>query len=205
MSTVISAAVEGDIDEAVVRKLVAHAGGQIGTVHGRNGKSSLRKQINGYNNAARLAPWIVLIDLDNDANCPPPIRDEWVPEPAPLLCFRIAVREVEAWLMADADTLARYLSVRLGKILTEPEKLERPKDAMVNLARRSRRQDIRKDMVPRESSGRRVGPAYTSRLIEYVQEHWQPDVASERSESLHRAINCLQRFVEMANRETGQP
>ena len=109
VSVVISAAVEGDVDEAIVRKLVAHAGGQIGSVYGKNGKSMLRKKIKGYNNAARRTPWLILIDLDNDADCAPPVREEWVPDPALHLCFRIAVREVEAWLMADATTLARYL------------------------------------------------------------------------------------------------
>ena len=137
-------------------------------------------------------------DIDNDADCAPSIREEWVPAPAPNLCFRIAVREVEARPMADAQTLARYLSVGLGRISADPETLERPKDAMVDLARRSRRNDIRKDMVPRQKSGRRVGPAYASRLIEYVRDHWQPDVAAERSESLQRAIHSLQWLVDPA-------
>ena len=205
ISTIISAAVEGDVDEAVVRRLVAHVDGQIGDVYGKNGKPALRQRIDGYNNAARYTPWVVLVDLDNDADCAPSIREEWVPAPAPNLCFRIAVREVEAWLMADVQTLARYLSVGLSRISADPETLERPKDAMVDLARRSRRNDIRKDMVPRQKSGRRVGPAYASRLIEYVRDHWQPDVAAERSESLQRAIHSLQWLVETAGRETGQP
>ena len=204
-SAIIFAAVEGDIDEAVVRKLVDDAGGQIGNVYGKNGKRALRQRIDGYNNAARRAPWVVLVDLDNDADCAPPMRAEWVPAPAPDLCFRIAVREVEAWLMADAETLARYLSVGKGRLLAEPEKLARPKDAMVDLARRSRRKDIGKDMVPRAKSGRRVGPAYASRLIEYVQEHWRPDVAAKHSESLQRAIHCLRRLVETAGRKVDQP
>ena len=205
ISTIISAAVEGDVDEAVVRSLVAHVDGQIGDVYGKNGKPALRQRIDDYNNAARYAPWVVLVDLDNDADCAPSIREEWVPVPAPNLCFRIAVREVEAWLMADVQTLARYLSVGLSRISADPETLERPKDAMVDLARRSRRNDIRKDMVPRQKSGRRVGPAYASRLIEYVRDHRQPDVAAERSESLQRAIHSLQWLVETAGRETGQP
>ena len=204
-STIISAAVEGIVDEAVVRRLIAHAGGQTGDVYRKNGKDELRQKIDGYNNAARHAPWVVLVDLDNDADCAPPIRDAWLPVPAPHLCFRIAVREVEAWLMADAQTLARYLRVRRTRIPVEPEKLARPKDEMVDLARYSRLKDICKDMVPREKSGRRVGPAYPSRLIEYVQEHWQPEVAAERAESLQRAIDCLQGLVKAAGRKTGKP
>lgn len=201
---IISIAVEGAVDEAVMRRLVSHAGGRTGSVYGRNGKTALRERINGYNQAARHAPWVVLVDLDNDADCAPPIRDEWVPEPAVNFCFRVAVREIEAWLMADAQSLSRYLSVESGKIFAEPEKLERPKEAMVNLARGSRRKDIRVDMVPREKSGRRVGPAYASRLIEYVRAHWRPDVAAKRSESLQRAIHCLQKLVKTAARGARQ-
>ena len=191
MRPTIQAAVEGIVDEAVLRRLIAHAGGQTGTVYGKNGKPALREKIKGYNNAARFTPWVVLVDLDNDADCAPSMRNGWVPVPAPNLCFRIAVREVEAWLMADRQTLARYLSVKAGNVPVKPEQLERPKDAMVNLARGSRRRDVRSDIVPRENSGRRVGPAYASRLVEYIQERWRPDVAAEHAESLHRAINCL--------------
>lgn len=103
----ISAAVEGMVDEAVVRRLIAHAGGQLGTVYGRHGKPSLREKIDGYNNAAKRAPWLVLVDLDHDEDCAPPLREAWIPNPAPHLCFRIAVREIEAWLLADAETLAQ--------------------------------------------------------------------------------------------------
>lgn len=205
LSTVISVAVEGDVDAAVIRRLIAHAGGRIGDVYGKNGKPDLRKKISGYNKAARHAPWMVLIDLDNDADCAPPVRHEWVPTPSPYLCFRIAVREVEAWLMADAQTLARYLRVRPDKIPAEPEKLEDPKDRIVDLARLSRSKTICKDMVPREKSGRRVGPAYSSRIIEYVQEHWRPQVAAGHAESLQRAITCLQWLVEAAGKKTGKP
>ncbi len=103
--------------------------------------------------------------------------------------------------MADATTLARFLSVTANKIPAEPEKLARPKDAMVNLARQSRRMAIRGDMVPRKKSGRRVGPAYPSRLVEYVRKHWQPDVAAQHAESLKRSIDCLHRLVRIIGKE----
>ena len=49
---VISSAVEGVVDEAVVKRLIAEAGGKIGPIYGKRGKSLLRQKINGYNNAA---------------------------------------------------------------------------------------------------------------------------------------------------------
>jgi hypothetical protein len=195
---VVSAAVEGIVDEAVVRKLIVQAGGRPGTVYGKNGKPFLRRQIHGYNNAARRLPWMVLVDLDRDAECAPPLCEEWVPDPALYLCFRVAVREVEAWLMADAESLASFLSVARSRIAADPEQLFEPKTEMVNLARHSRRREIWADMVPRERSGRQVGPAYASRLMEYVDTRWRPEVAAQRAESLRRAIACLRRLTKEA-------
>jgi hypothetical protein len=143
---VISAAVERLVDEAVVRKVIACAGGQAGPVYGKNGKPALRKQIDGFNHAARHAPWVVLVDLNSDEDCAPPLRQSWLPDPARLLCFRIAVRQVEAWLMADAETLAQYLRVARSAIPRDPETLANAKTEMVNRAWRSRRKDIRTDV-----------------------------------------------------------
>jgi hypothetical protein len=193
--TVIFAAVEGAVDEAVVRRLITSAEAVPGDVHGRQGKSFLRQRIAGYNNAARRLPWIVLVDLDHENDCAPPLRQAWVPRPAPLLCFRVAVREIEAWLLADAERLAGFLGVECGRIPVDPESLNDPKVTMVSLARNSRRRDIRLDMVPRPGSGRSVGPAYTSRLIEFASADWRPEVAASRADSLQRAMRSLERLV----------
>lgn len=190
----ISAAVEGTLDEAVVRRLVRHAGAHAGTVYGKNGKPFLKERIGGYNNAARHAPWIVLVDLDSEGDCAPPLREAWLPHPAPQMCFRVAVRAVEAWLMADAERLAAFIGVARRRIPADPEREENPKQAMVNLARSSRRRDVRQDMVPRVGSGRTVGPAYTSRLVEFATDRWRPDVAALSADSLRSAVACLGRF-----------
>lgn len=192
---VITAAVEGLIDEAVVRRLTEHVGAELGRVHGKNGKGYLRQRLGGYNNAARFQPWIVLVDLNREAECPPPLRAAWLPEPAPNMCLRVAVRAVESWLLADRDRLARFLALRTGQVPADPESVDDPKRAMVEVARHSRRRDIREDMVPRPGSDGVVGPAYTSRLIEFVAVHWRPEVAARSSESLQR---CLVRLRALA-------
>lgn len=192
---VIAAAVEGDIDEAVVEILIEQAGGQVGTVYGKVGKAHLRQKIQGYNNAARFSLWMVLVDLDHEEDCAPRLRERWLSDSAPNLCFRVAVREVEAWLLADADTLASYLSVARSRMPSNPEQLRDPKGTIVDLARRSRRREIREGLVPRIESRRDVGPTYTSQLVEYVKSDWRPDHAARRSGSLHQAIRCLRRIV----------
>ena len=194
----ISGAVEGLIDEAVLRRLIRWVGAMPGPIHGKHGKGFIRKQMRAYNHAARSAPWLVLIDLDHDADCPPPILKEWLPKPAAHMCFRIVVREIEAWLLADHRRLAQFLSVRVALLPRDPEAIADPKRTIVEIARDSRKKDIRKDMVPRPRSYREVGPAYNSRLIQFVSDErngWRPDVAAESSESLRR---CLRQLGQLA-------
>jgi hypothetical protein len=195
MPVIISAAVEGVTDEAVVRRLIDHVGAEPGPVYGRKGKSHLRQCIDGYNNAARHAPWLVLVDLDQDADCAPRLRAAWVPSPAPRLCFRVAVHAVEAWLMADVEAISAFLGVARSKVPTCPDSETVPKQTLVNLARTSRRRTIREDMVPRPDSGRAVGPAYVSRLVEFASIHWSPGKAGARSESLRRAVARLEELA----------
>jgi hypothetical protein len=145
---VISAAVEGLIDEAVVKRLIMEAGATVGPVYGKQGKKSLRAGINGYNNAGRHQPWIVLGDLDQDADCAPNLCRDWIPKKSPKLCFRVAVREVEAWLLSHRESIARFLSVPIPRVPIDPESEINPKQTMVNLAAISKRRDIRTDMVP---------------------------------------------------------
>lgn len=195
---VITGAAEGLVDEAVLRRLLEHVGAATGPIYGKNGKAHLRRHLRGYNQAARYSPWLVLVDLDDDAHCAPPFLQEWLPDPAPNMCFRVAVREIEAWLLADRERMAAFLQVGAGRIPPEPEALNEPKRALVQLAGQSRRRDIREDMVPRPGTGREVGPAYTSRLIEFVWEHrrgWRPEVAALASDSLRRCLVSLRKLA----------
>ena len=197
---IVSAAVEGPTDEAVLRRLIGEAGAQPGAVYGKKGKHHLLNRLAGYNNAARLRPWAVLVDLDQDADCAPPAKAKWLSSPAKLMCFSIAVRQVEAWLLADAKGLAEFLSVSASRIPANPEALANPKGEMIRLARRSRRRAIRIDMVPREGSGRIEGPAYASRLIEFACAHWRPKVAAGRADSLRRCLHRLERLTGRSGR-----
>jgi len=193
----ILAAVEGLVDEAVVRRIAEEVGAAVSVVYGRQGKDDLRQRLAAYNNAARLGAWLVLVDLNDDADCAPQLVAEWLPNPSSNMCFRVAVRMVEAWILADPDHLAAFLCVPPGRIPACPELEADPKQVLMNLARQSRRREIREDMMPRPQSGRRVGPAYASRLIEFVQSTWSPGAAARHSESLRR---CLLRLRDV----TGQ-
>ncbi len=49
-----------------------------------------------------------------------------------------------------------------------------------------------KEMVPTLSSGRREGPAYASRMIEFVTRHWNVENAQKHSPSLQRCRKALE-------------
>ena len=203
---VVHGAVEGLLDEAVLRRLVHMTGGVPGSVYGKNGKVHLLEKLTGYNQAARFSPcpWLVLVDLDQSYMCAPPARARWLAGSARRMCLRIAVHEIEAWLLADRDGISKFLAVRNSLIPENPEAELDPKRTMVEIASYSRRSEIREDMVPRPGSGRSVGPAYPSRLIEFVERSWRPDNASHRADSLRRCLERLGELVKECSRQDTQ-
>jgi hypothetical protein len=187
------------VDEAVVRRLIEYAGGKPNTVHVANGKAHLRQKIDAYNHAAEYAPWIVLVDLDNE-ECAPALRQSWLPTASRLMSFRVAVREIESWLLADRPRIAEFLGLSVAKVPLAPDSLDDPKRTLVDLSRRSRRRDIREDMIPRPGSGRSEGPAYSSRIIEFVRTHWRPSLAINHSTSLRSCCTAIEAIVERERR-----
>jgi hypothetical protein len=114
------------------------------------------------------------------------------------MCFRIAVRAVEGWLIADRERIASFLRITIAQVPDNPDTIGDPKQALVNLARRSRHSSIKNDLIPRESSGRIVGPLYTARMIEFVQDSargWRPEQALRASDSLRRCIKRLRQLA----------
>lgn len=190
----VQVAVEGTVDKAVALKLIQHVGAQADTVHVAYGKQRLLKKVSGYNQAAKGQPWLVLVDLDR-CNCAPALVQKWVSNPSPYFCLRVAVREVEAWLLADAKNLAHFLGVPMSLVPSDPETVNNPKQEMVALAAQSRKRAIREDMVPDPNAGQKVGSGYSARLIEFVENHWDIMQAAQYAPSLQRAVDCLNRIV----------
>ena len=186
------------MDETVLRRLAEHSGVEADPIYVAHGKDRLRDSVPGYNSAARFGPWLIIVDLDHDADCAPPFVSAWLPQPSPHMCFRVAVRAIEAWLMADRDRLASFLHVSPHNVPGDPETLPDPKRAIVDLARQSRRPVIQAEMVPRPRSGRAIGPAYTSRMIEFATDRrrgWRPTVAARSADSLARCLRALRVLV----------
>ena len=197
----ISGAVEGISDEAVLRRLVAGRGANVHRVQAHYGKSNLRRAPPGYNAAATGDPWLVFVDLDRDFECAALLVADWLPVPSRHMRFRVVVRQIESWLLADADRFASFFGVR-GSLLPErPDDLDDAKATLLSLIGESRRKAIRQDMMPRPRSGRPVGVAYSSRLMEFaydLRRGWRPDVAARRSPSLSKCLTRLDELIAVA-------
>jgi len=184
MTESVTLAVEGTIDAAAAKRLLGEAGLQPGPEYIKHGKGALDQRLNGFNNAARFSCWLVLRDLDLDADCAPVLRHSLLPAPAPRMRLQIAVRAVETWFLADQESISSYLAVAQAKVPKDPESIPQPKRALVDLARQSRKKGIREALVPLSGTTARVGPGYAALLIEFATKYWRPAVAARRSQSL---------------------
>ena len=106
----------------------------------------------------------------------------------------LAVRMIEAWLLADRTAFANFLGVSHRLVPLQPDLETDPKSVTVALAGRSRSRMIRADLVPPDESTSRVGKNYTGRLTEFVQSQWKITRARQSSPSLDRAIRALEDF-----------
>lgn len=189
--TAVSCAVEGALDEVIVRRLLSHVGLACGPIYGGEGKHHLRRSIHGCAQGARHGPWFVLVDLDEDHPCPGSLVSEWLPAIPTRMLLRVAVREVEAWLLADRVGIAGFLSVSRDRIPREVEALRDPKASVISVASRSRRRTIREGVAPRPGSGRTIGALYVSELSRFVSDDWNVDEARQASRSLDRCLSAL--------------
>lgn len=196
----IAIAVEGPTGRAVAEKILICRSLCIDRhkIIVTRGKAALDRKIVSYNAAARRSPWFVLRDADRDeGDCVVRTRHGRLSleRQSPAMCFRLAVLSVEAWLLADRESLAATFSVSLSAVPTEPETLLDPKTTLVNLCRKSRKRDVRRGMVPPERSPRKIGDEYPTFVIDYCREAWRPDVAAQNAPSLSRALKRIDELV----------
>ena len=197
LETYINLVFEDMLSQTVLCKLLrcSVAASQVGDMHNAGGFGWIKKKIRGFNDAAKGMPYLVLTDLDTSAECAPVLIRQWLNAPKhPNLLFRVAVREVEAWLLGCREPFARFLGVPENRIPAHVEEIPNPKEFVVNLARRSRKRDVRVDIVPEDGSTARVGPDYNGRLMLFVEASWDPAIAKVYSPSLRKTIEVLDAF-----------
>jgi hypothetical protein len=192
----INLVVEDALSEAVLRRVlsISRRHFEVGYCYGMRGFGYIKKNLAGFNQASRGTPFLVLTDLD-DGECAAALLAGWLQEKkSPNLLFRVAVREVEAWLLADPTGLARYLGIREDLFPSQPDSVQDPKKTLIGLAARSRNRELRDAIVPRSGSTAITGPDYNGRLIAFVNSRWDARAAAERSDSLKRLLNAALQF-----------
>lgn len=195
--TWIVLATEDELSEAVGSCLAREAGLEIGQKLRRGGFGYLKTRLHSFCEIALRQPVLLLTDLDR-ARCAPTLIEKWMGnlERPENLIFRVAVREIESWLLADHDAIRTLLGNRIGKLPENPDALPDPKQALLALAGRAPR-EVREDLVVTEGALASQGLGYNARLCDMVEQDWKPDRAADRSASLAKARTRLQ---ELANR-----
>ena len=187
-------AVEDTLSDAVSTKILEYFGLEIVNRIGFRGNSFLKRNARNLNRTARgLYNVFLLTDLDSPKNCPPKLIQSWVGAPLNFgFLFRVAVMEIESWIMADRRGIAKFLSVPLNRIPHNTDEIEKPKEFLVSLARQSRKRKLRQELAPAQgATTAKVGPLYNARFNEFVRDHWDLERAATVSTSLKRTMDRI--------------
>lgn len=199
MPILLNIVYEDLVHSAIIKKILARYKGKylIASEISRGGRSYIQKLIEGLNYSAnKNNPYLVLADLDHDV-CAPSLIRRWLngKSISKHLQIRIAVIEAEAWLLADKENISSFLSVK-STLLNgiDCEKLLDPKKTLIELAKKSRRREIRED-IGNLSGGRVQGPGYNRQLTTFIHDQWQVDKALVYSDSLQRMLQSLENYL----------
>lgn len=191
----IALATEDQLSEAIGERLIREANPSplVGMKLRRGGSGYLRSRMKSWCELAQHQPLVLLTDLDR-IGCAPALVQTWLgSRRAPRnLVMRVAVREIEAWLLADHDGLRRLFgNVRMPP---NPDALPDAKRYLLELARKAKG-TIERDLVASAGAFASQGIAYNARLTEFVSATWSPSRAAARSASLLRARKRIQELV----------
>lgn len=187
----ICVATEDQLSETVAEKLLAIPNGNfhIEQRFRKNGNGYLKKRLPNFNEIARFKPVFLLTDLD-DRPCASELIYNWCAKQvlAPKLLFRVAVREIEAWLLADRECFAELIGVSPQKMPQNPEALPDPKRELMNLVKRSRNRELKREVLPDVGVKAKFGLGYNNALGRFVRDQWDPHRAARYAPSLEKAM-----------------
>lgn len=189
----IALATEDELSEAIGLRLIAESPFHEADVLPlrRNGSGYLKSKVESWCQLAGQQVVLLLTDLDQ-IDCPVALRNEWLgtrPVPDRLL-LRIAVREIESWVLADHDAMRKLIGDR-GKLPPAPDELGDPKAFLLNMVRKYAPRDVKQDLLAERGAMASQGLGYNRRLVAWVKSDWSPDRAAARSPSLLRARQAL--------------
>ena len=185
-------AVEDRLSDAVATKILETFGVKIVKRIGFQGKSDLERKTPELNRAANGIMVFMLTDLDSPRECPSELIRSWVRGNLnPRFFLRVAVMEVESWVMADRIGFAAFLSVPSHRIPSLTNNILNPKEFLLSLARKRKKKTVREALVPAQGAILSVGNEYNTLLSEFVREHWDLERAATASPSLKRTLDRI--------------
>lgn len=198
--TDIYLATEDELSEAVADRLMVDVnnGLHVAVRMGRRGNGYLKQKLPELTKVARTIPVLLLTDLDR-VECPPKLVSDWSAgrDMPPGMLFRVAVREVEAWLLADREAFASFANAPINKLPLKPESLDDPKQALLGIVRRYGPREIKNEVLPITGSRSKVGLGYNQTLSRFVREIWDPRRAAANADSLARTHARLRGLSEV--------
>lgn len=185
---------EGKLEVPVAKRLLDFCGHSRGTFYTVRGFGNIEKKTADYACLADDATAVLVLTdfMDSKSPCPIAARKRYLEKCTsvihPNFLLRFAVNELESWLLADHRNFARLLGVRANKIASQPDMLPDPKRHIAELARLSRQEAIKKDLI---SVTGRQGKRYLPIMEKFVNEDWDIGAAMRRSPSLNRCVARL--------------
>jgi len=138
--------------------------------------------------AANVMPVLMIADGDQAPTAQAQVA-AWLPRNvAQNFSLRLAVREAESWVLADHEGLSAFADVSRAILPATPDLIQDPKQALLQVIRRSSRRQLREEMLPGRKSTAPVGLGYNLHLVGFVREFWSVERAAARSPSLARAL-----------------
>ncbi|MDR0764067.1 MAG: DUF4276 family protein [Synergistaceae bacterium] len=186
---------EDDPTYHVMLKMLGHFPDNLCVSRGIHchGFGKIKKNIAGYNSAAMFSYFFVITDLDRH-ECAPSLIREWLPAKRNLkLIFRVAVREVESWLLADRENFARFFAVNPALVPFPPDEINDPKQVVFAIAKRSRKRNIREGIPPTDEYVS-IGPGYNIEFRDFIKNYWSLGDARKNSPSLDKALKSLEKL-----------
>ena len=189
----INIATEDLLSEAVAIRLIQLTEGKLVIAQKlrKNGFGYLKSKFSNFCKVSAFSPVLIITDLDKLA-CAPTLISLWTKEQPipPNLLFRVAVREIESWLLADHDGMRRLIGKNTGSISENPDLLPDPKATLLKIAERAPAR-IRNGLIAKKGSLAVQGIEYNIILSDFVRNVWNPSSAAMRSDSLNRTIKRI--------------
>lgn len=182
---------EDTLIEQAAQKIIAVENPKltVSNVMGRRGFSYFQSRITQIRKSAASLKFLIFLDGDElGTTCPSDAINQWFRTRQPdNIHVRFAFHEVESWLLADRHNLAAFLNISASAIPVIGDNVRNTKELLIRLAHKSRSREILQDMVPPRGFTSPVGPAYNSRVSEFIQTRWDIKAAAAGNESLARA------------------